>query len=333
MLALLYSNLPHMFLTDVNIRHHQTCIEKPSSLYQTNLMPASDTDDLDEVFEIEEEFDISLSPTGDEGSSFRTANDPGSPYQRQNVTERKGAVDVRCQVVDVVHGLPHPDAEAFATLIVLKFSFSSRKAGRRILEVQTSLEFAGCEAGTACPEVVNIAPYGDMVLVQTSQKEDEKLSLGGKIGAPPLLGVDAGVNLAWDKSVSRETTDATKLIGSMDLIGRNYGNANSASWSLVENRTAKTGVPTSMTASILLNREDDRPFKCIFKLHAIVDWMSSIERLVGSRSRDDPVLFDPRIKPTNRLQVYDHEALDSVDLERLANVTFMTVQDNSVKHI
>lgn len=35
-------------------------------------------------------FDMSLAPVGDEGSSFRTRNDPSAPFQRSNYVERKG---------------------------------------------------------------------------------------------------------------------------------------------------------------------------------------------------------------------------------------------------
>ena len=98
-------------------------------------------DDDDDVF------DIMLNPGGDEGSSFRTRNDPSAPYQRTNVTERKGALDIRCTCLDVIHGLVSPDAEEFATIIVLNFRFDSRKTARRILAVNITLQFAPEQPG------------------------------------------------------------------------------------------------------------------------------------------------------------------------------------------
>ncbi|EUC29010.1 hypothetical protein COCCADRAFT_29841 [Bipolaris zeicola 26-R-13] len=282
-------------------------------------------------------FDIMLNPGGDEGSSFRTRNDPSAPYQRTNVTERKGALDIRCTCLDVIHGLVSPDADEFATLIVLNFRFDSRKTARRILAVNITLQFAPEKAGDPEPEVFQIAPYDNMVMVQTTQTEGKTTMAGVSLGAPPLVGVELGAELGWERSVTRETTDATRVIGSIDLLGRTYGNADSASWSLIENSTTKTGVPSTMRTAILLKRQDEKPFRCDFKIEAKVDAKSSMERsfqkMFGGRPKDDPLLFDPQLPPTNKLQMYDLTALGSVDLGSLAGITFQTVLDSAVKHI
>ena len=47
-------------------------------------------------------FNIQLAPSGDQGSGFHTQNDPKSPYQRERVLERPGAVDIRCSCVDII---------------------------------------------------------------------------------------------------------------------------------------------------------------------------------------------------------------------------------------
>ncbi|XP_014554315.1 hypothetical protein COCVIDRAFT_105339 [Bipolaris victoriae FI3] len=282
-------------------------------------------------------FDIMLNPGGDEGSSFRTRNDPSAPYQRTNVTERKGALDIRCTCLDVIHGLVSPDADEFATLIVLNFRFDSRKTARRILAVNITLQFAPEKAGDPEPEVFQIAPYDNMVMVQTTQTEGKTTMAGVSVGAPPLVGVELGAELGWERSVTRETTDATRVIGSIDLLGRTYGNADSASWSLIENSTTKTGVPSTMRTAILLKRQDEKPFRCDFKIEAKVDAKSSMERsfqkMFGGRPKDDLLLFDPQLPPTNKLQTYDLTALGSVDLGSLAGITFQTVLDSAVKHI
>lgn len=282
-------------------------------------------------------FDIMLNPGGDEGSSFRTRNDPSAPYQRTNVTERKGALDIRCTCLDVIHGLVSPDADEFATLIVLNFRFDSRKTARRILAVNITLQFAPEKAGDPEPEVFQIAPYDNMVMVRTTQTEGKTTMAGVSLGAPPLVGVELGAELGWERSVTRETTDATRVIGSIDLLGRTYGNADSASWSLIENSTTKTGVPSTMRTAILLKRQDEKPFRCDFKIEAKVDAKSSMERsfqkMFGGRPKDNPLLFDPQLPPTNKLQTYDLTALGSVDLGSLAGITFQTVLDSAVKHI
>ena len=70
-------------------------------------------------------FDISLSEKGDDGSSFRTENDPATPYQRSNYIKRKGAIDIRCSCLDVIHGQFSSETGVFATLIVLQFRFDA----------------------------------------------------------------------------------------------------------------------------------------------------------------------------------------------------------------
>ncbi len=273
-------------------------------------------------------FDIGLFPTGDEGSSFRTQNDPSAPLQRSNYIERKGAVDIRCSCIDVIHGLFSAESEVFATLIVLQFRFDARKRARRFESVDISLEFGGMKPGEGGPEVYAIAPEGRMSLVPTTQHEEVKrsgsLQLGG---AAPVGGVTATGTVGWEQSVSRDTSDETTVTGSIDLKGRNWGKSNCASWTLLENKTTKTGVPTSMRTAVLLKRKDESPFQCVVKIDAKVDFKSSVERLFGGKGRepkDDPVLFDPELEPTSNLRKYEIEELGAFDLESVCDVTFAT---------
>ncbi|KAL8738810.1 MAG: hypothetical protein Q9181_000452 [Wetmoreana brouardii] len=273
-------------------------------------------------------FDIGLFPTGDEGSSFRTQNDPSAPLQRSNYIERKGAVDIRCSCLDVVHGLFSAESEVFATLIVLQFRFNARKHARRFESVDISLEFGGMKPGEGGPEVHAIAPEGRMSLVPTTQHEEVKRSGGLQLGgAAPVGGVTATGTVGWEKSVSRDTSDETSVTGSIDLKGRNWGESNCASWTLLENKTTKTGVPTSMRTAVLLKRKDESPFQCVVKIDAKVDFKSSVERLFGGKGRepkDDPVLFDPELEPTNNLRKYEIEELRAFNLESVWDVTFAT---------
>lgn len=278
-------------------------------------------------------FKISLAPTGDAGSGFRTQNDPSAPYQRSNYVERKGAVDVRCRCLDVIHGLFSLESEAFATLIVLEFRFDARKHAQRFKSVDIALEFEGMKAGESGPEVYRIAPDGRMSLVPTTEHEEVKrnasLQLGG---AAPVGGLTAAGVLGWEKSVSRHTHDQTTVVGSIDLKGRNWGKSNSASWTLLENGTTKTGVPTLLKTAVLLKRTDKSPFQCVVKIDATLDLWSRLGRVFGGIGRtptDDPVLFDPVLPPTNQLQTYEVEALGAFDLESVCDVTFGTTLDRA----
>lgn len=279
-------------------------------------------------------FDIGLSHTGDDGSSFRTQNDPAAPYQRKNVAERKGAIDIRCTCLDVIHGLLSADNyDDRATLIVLKFNFDSRKRARRVASANISLEFSSEQPSQGDPEVYRIAPFESMAMVPTTALEEKKRWVDLKLRAPPLAGFQAGTELGWERTAISERTDATRIIGTMDLRGRNYGEPNSVSWTLLENETQGTGVPTTLRTAILLKRRNDVRFQCTVKLDVKVDFRSKLERMIGGKLKDDPVLFDPDMDPTNRLEVYDILNLGAVDLERISGITLVKYYDGAVKHI
>jgi hypothetical protein len=280
-------------------------------------------------------FDIGLSPTGDAGAAFRTQNDPSAPFQRSNYIERKGAVDIRCTCLDVIHGLFSASSATPATLLILQFRFDARKRARRFESVDISLEFRSMTPGERGPEVYAIAPDDRMSLVPTTQHEERKrdasLTLGG---AAPVGGVSATGKVGWEKTVKRDTSDQTTVTGSIDLKGRNWGPSNCASWTLLENKTTKTGVPAAMRTAVLLKRKDESLFQCVVSIDARVDFKSTVERVFGGKGRepkDDPVLFDPELDPTNNLREYDVKELEAFDLERVCDVTFATALDGAMK--
>ncbi|KAK9783757.1 putative Peptidase S8/S53 domain-containing protein [Seiridium cardinale] len=242
-------------------------------------------------------FELGLCETGDEGSSFRTQNDPSDLFQRNNITERKGTIDIRCVAKDVIHG-HMKDGAGFATLLVYEFQFDPRKRARRISSI--NMEFLYSSVGSKQPEVIGIAPKGRMVMAPTT--ETETFTKGGEASAGGnIFGADIGCGWKWEKAINREISDATRIIGSIDLKNRNHGNPNAASWTVLENESAKTGVPAHLLTAILLNRHDEEEFQCTFKIKSTVDLTSKLTRLFGSTPADDPVLYDPKVPPTNKL--------------------------------
>ncbi|KAK0610001.1 hypothetical protein B0T17DRAFT_512309 [Bombardia bombarda] len=258
------------------------------------------------------DFSIDLLPTGDKGSSFRTQNDPASPYQRSNVIERKGAVDIRCSCVDVIHGLFDEEGDTFCTLVVLQFRFDPRKRARRIVSADIELRFASNKPGSPDPEAESVTQGAHLTL-----------SAAAVAGA----GLSGGVN--WSRTVERGLDNATTVIGSIDLRGRNFGKSNCASWTLMENNDTKTGVPMSMTAAILLKRRTEEIFRCDFTMKVKADWRSNLETLFGSTPLDDPILFDPTLDPTN--DKYDELNLGSVDMESIADITMAKLWEGALR--
>ena len=281
------------------------------------------------------QFNVTLLPVGSVGSAFRTENDQHKPFQRTNLVERKGVLDLRCSCLDVIHGQFSPDTDGFATLIVLKFRFHSRKQERRFERVEVSLEFKEMDRGGKCPVVYDIKPLERLSVAPTEQREELKRSANVQLGAAaPVGGVTATGSVGLEKSVGRDTVDYTTISGFIDLKGRNWGEPNCATWTLLENSSAKKGVPESMQVAVLLKRKTMEAFQCIVKIDAVADFRSKMERVFGGKGRnpkDDPVFFDPNIKPTNRLRQYDANNLGACDLEHLMDVTHATVLSGTMK--
>ncbi|KLO80770.1 uncharacterized protein LW93_9015 [Fusarium fujikuroi] len=289
---------------------------------------------LDPDYDVDAEedisFGISLAPKGEEGNEFRTQNDPLDPYQRENIIERKGAVDIRCASIDIIHGLFDPEGDTLCTLLVLEFRFDPRKRARRIAHVDIELRFSASEKGVADPHVFAIAPNGNLRFAQTTQTETTTTGGDVTLGAG-AAGVELGSGLKYEREVAREMTYAAAVTGSIDLRGRNYGKPNCASWTLLENPGTKTGVPVSMRTAILLKRRDEGRFQCVVTVNAKADWRTSMEWLVGTTKRDDPVLLDPTLAPTSDRYRDMEMKLGELDLNAICDITSANVIENSVK--
>lgn len=280
---------------------------------------------------------LDLLPTGKNTSGYRTKNDDKKPLERSTITNRGGVVGARCDMVDVIHGRlglldgSEEDEDAPATLINLNFTFDSRKSARRIKAAEVTFHFIktdGCEDED--PAVVRIEPMGPKVLVETSRPVETERSLGVNIGAPPFGGFQAGAELGWVQNTSKVMHDSTRVVGAKSQIDRDYGDDNAASWYLLENSTERSGVPTSMRASILLKRQSDLPFQCVFTMKLEPDLKTAIETSVqtvfGQKVIDDPILFNPTRKPNKRqMEKFTISSLTTTDLKSLSGVVSKTV--------
>ncbi|VBB79466.1 Putative protein of unknown function [Podospora comata] len=288
-----------------------------------SLRPATSDENMEDEAADSLSWNIALAPTGDSGSQFHTKNDPNKPLQRQNYVERKGAVDVRCSCADVVHGFLSPDSDILCTLIVLDFRFDSRKRARRIASVHIDLRFSSLDPNSPYqPEVRAISPDGNFTVAPTTQTESSTLSGNLGISATPGPAPTLSAGISIDKSITRDMTYAATVVGAKSLRGRNFGQPNSASWTLLENPATETGVPVAMRAAVLLEREDEELFQCSVTIKARADWRTTLESVFGSTPPDDPVLFDPTIE--SKRTHYDEMNLAEAfkQLSTVPNVTF-----------
>ncbi|KAH6876600.1 hypothetical protein B0T10DRAFT_497783 [Thelonectria olida] len=286
----------------------------------------SDDDDRVEIpTDSDSDFDettisIGLSKTGERGSGYHTRNDPSAPYQRATVTERRGIIEVRCKSREVIHGGLSPDSEDNATLLVYDLHLDTTKRSRRILSATLEFEFSSSVPGTPAPEVQAIAPTGRVAVLSSTQ--EESLTRGTEVKASAGQFVDLGASAKWEKTVNRTTSDQARVKGR--IFSDDYGKGVGASWVLEENSSIKSGVPSFLRCAMLLNRKfDEENFQCKVKIKAEAGWKSEMGKLFGSTPQDDPVLFDPTLKPTNKLRKeYDLENLGGLDLDDFVEIVF-----------
>lgn len=235
-----------------------------------------------------ESFEIGLTEKGD--GDFHTKNDPEAPFQRSTVTQRKGDVDVKATLVDVVHGQwGDDDPDAAATLLVFLFRFDSRRRSRRITDANLVFKFFDAEGRhRKNPEVYEISFNDNFSLVPTKRNETITTGAEGTAGGG-LLGAELSSTVKWEKVIDQETTDATHVVGSIDILDAPFGPNNAASWTLTENATTKTGIPAAMRVGVLLKRTTDDDFHCVFEIETGVDFTTALKRFFKKKERDDPM--------------------------------------------
>jgi hypothetical protein len=283
-----------------------------------------DDSDLDDT-----SFSIGLNKTGQKGG-YHTHNHPKAPFQRQTITERRSAIDIRCKSREVIHGYFGPESDNFATLLVYDFHFDAAKRARRVAWANVTFKFSSSVPGAPAPEVHAIAPLGRYTLLSTTQ--EESYTRGGEVKADAgQMGVNIGATSKWEKTVSRTTTDDTRLVGA--TVCDEYGKEVGVNWLLHENNSTKTGVPSFLRTAILLKRADNNMFQCAVTIDVEADWKTELTRFFGSKEKDDPILFDPDLPPTNKLRKsgYNTENLGSINVEDFFDVTFQTTFGNAIK--
>lgn len=274
---------------------------------------------LDEKTDV---IDIAMFESGSQGSGFHTKNNPNDPYQRQEVIQRTGSIDIRCSVLDVVHGVMDPDSDYWATIMVLQFRFDPQKRMRRITEAYLELIFDVTDPDNELPEVEAISFDGNYSLLPSKQSESTTVGGSGTLGATQI--VNASGTAKWERTVTRETSDKTTVSGGRFVVD-NIPPNRIAKWTLLENRTLKSGIPASLQVAVRIRRQDEAVFTCMPTIRCKADKWTSIESFFGKVPEDDPVLLNPDRKPTNRLMVYDTDNIGAVDLQALGNIVPTTM--------
>jgi hypothetical protein len=166
------------------------------------------------------------------------------------------------------------------------------------------------------PEVANLTPQGDLRLFRGTA---HTLTTTQRIFRKPRI-------------VESTKESSMVLIGAARYENQDSGGVNSVLWFLRENEIYREGVPSILTAAVLLRRiaplvpSEDRSFCAYVQVKAEVVG-SSIEHRLLTRSleckSDNRLIFNPRL-PTASLDVLgiSRDNLGSVDLTGLAFVKF-----------
>lgn len=282
------------------------------------------SDGTTEFFDVDAQLDatsisIGLNISAGKNNEFHTRNDPATPFQRSTITERQGITQVQCFSREIIHGYLSPDGNN-ATLLVYDLHLDTTKKSRRIREAQVKFEFKSSNPGGSAPQIAKVAPHGSVSLLATSADESKTIGYGLSAGASQFVSVESSAK--WEKTVSQTKNDAARVAGG--FLCNDYGKQVGAQWSLFENRLVASGTPRFMRFAILLDRDnDEEEFECKVTINASGDWKTVLGGLVGSTPRDDPILFDPTLPPTNKLRkAYDIENLASLDLDEFVEIEF-----------
>ncbi|UPL01636.1 hypothetical protein LCI18_012570 [Fusarium solani-melongenae] len=214
------------------------------------------------------------------------------------------------------------DSDYWATLLVLQFRFDPQKRARRISEATIELTFDVSGPDGIPPEVEAVSFDGHYSFLPS--KQSETITRGGEGTVGVSYGAELGASAKWEKAVTRETEDATRIMGGKLIVG-SMPPERMAKWTLLENKTLKTGVPASVRVALRTKRMDEKMFTCLPSLQCKADRWTSLQSLFGGVPADNPVLLKPDLKPANKLMVYDPKELGRVDLQKLSDVTFTTM--------
>ena len=286
-------------------------------------------------------FKIGLGEIGDEGAEYheRRRNEIGQ-IQRQNVVDRNGRLVVQCDLSEVVHGQLSSDVNSSepATVIIFDFRFLPTRQSCRFTNVDISVTFRDEKGrGWYDPEVRQIAPLGRFSLQPTTKKIELKRSGNASLSGGAVVPVGAGFACELTQSVSQ--TFEMRVVGMTTFAkGKASGRKNIARWSLLENTSQTSGVPSYLRTAVLLCRrpgdDEGSQFTASVEIDARVDFVSSLRNMFGSIPEDDPVIFDPREKPTTT--EIDKEDLGNVKLSNKSAVvatTYLSTEgDPSVKN-
>ena len=267
---------------------------------------------------------VDMFEAGEEEGGFHVFNAAPDQYHRAEVLQRAGAIAISCTLEKVVHGIMSTESDRYATLMVLQWLFQPKNA-RRISEATIELLFDPGPGGGDV-EVEQVSFLGTHSFMETTQ--DETIAKGGEatIGAEQFAKLS--LTGKWEKTVARTTSDAITLSGGKRVVNNRPPNR-VAMWTLSENETLSTGIPSSLKVAVLVSTEDRQSFFCRPTLTCKTDARTTFESIFKKIPKDDPIILQPNpdIKGTrpNKNVTYGYEELQGVGMDHFTNVTYRVI--------
>ncbi|KAG8161109.1 hypothetical protein KVR01_009373 [Diaporthe batatas] len=306
------------------------------------------SDDEFEDLEIEQDdtspdcksFTLSLQSQGGQEGGYHVRNKEGI-LQRKTVSamsgglrKRKPAFTVGCEARAIIHGRMSLDSDKLATLLVYDLKFLSRR-GTRIKAADVLFEFCSSskQSGVMGPNVSEVRPKGESRMGETIQNEASKFGLSFNAG-PSIPGADVGLNASAEQSITKDLKFHTIVTGD-NPADLEWGDHFQARFTLAENSSQQSGIPTQLTVVILLERDSDDNFQMIPRIEVTPNFTSRMTSLGSTRSSDDPIYFDVHESPFDRLggaTDIDPNNLGAVDLDSLWICTMYTLHMDGVKN-
>ncbi|ROV88762.1 hypothetical protein VMCG_10054 [Cytospora schulzeri] len=297
---------------------------------------SEDEDEVDQELESStspKNFNLSLNYQGGGQLGGYHVRNKGGEIQRAVVssfyggTRKKHAFTVACEAKAMIHGHMSPESTKRATLLVYGFKFISRRA-TRIKDADINFEFKPLSTppGSLGPSVCDVRPKGERRMEETIQKEASRLSLAFNIG-PSIPGVDAGLTLSGERMKSKDFKYHTTVTGD-NPADVEWGGRFHAHFTLAENRSQKTGIPTEFTVVILVERDNDDDFEMFPQIRVTPDFKTMMVSLASSRPRDEPIHFSVKEPAFNELGLrtsIDEDNLGGTDLDSLWDCTMYTL--------
>ena len=244
---------------------------------------------------------------------------------------KKPAFTVSCNAKAIIHGNMGPDSDKKATLLAYEFKFNSYR-GARLKHADILFEFHAASGQAGGPSVLLVRPQG-LYKMETT-KEDQSSKRGIELsGGPKLPVADIGLKLSGEEEVAKAQEYHTVVTGDNPQSDM-WGNYYAARFSLSENQSQKSGIPSKLVACILLERDDDKDFTCVPYIKVTPDFKSTVASLLSFRQPDDPVLFSVDEPALNKLDGevdIDEDNLGGTDVDSIWDCTSFINYTRSVK--